>query len=693
MYGSADVEVPPNPSKRTNTGRTTALVGGLLFASAALALSAARGGFALFGSASLASEPNWNLNTSVHHDDEYHPNEPIHPADDPDDDGTGAVPVQTPDGDGADHGWADETVYIDLREYSWVAEFLAERNITGETPEEAVLDYVPTLKLRYNQKRAAGDLGSQALSGYVVMCLDASTVSNDYTMTRTASLMLVLSQTGEVMAVRPTPGYGSMGIQPVQMNALKMRDPHNVLLGANLETNYGRGPLMLWNWQGNFFEVLGNGTFGLGTYTSHDLQYVSSHTYDVHVRQYFNGSSDDDVVTPHVGGGQARVFRPSTTLNLIFAEDVVTGDLQRTIGPFDYARTSDMNHFQILENGIVIVNGRSSGSWRKYDMKTGSTHWTCGGAFGNFTTIDLDGTVVKSGVDYHQHNETPVFLWYGQHNLEYFGENEWFMFNNAYNQRAGEFLSTTSRPMKVVLDETKMIANITWAYETGVRSYIYGDVDRLPTGHLLACWWPSELSVNMPEQYDTKVAEIIPDYSNAGKDELAWELLVIGHNCTFGHKGREDGTGCTRASSGDTVPFGWSLYSVEKFYLAPLATHAQLNAYDSTGQVSTLCMDTETNPNVMLSQKSSLDEGAKMMLEFETYDSFKSNLPSTGKWWLKSDDMVLATEEIVFKPHWRAKKVEFNLTFTAGDLDDSASWSLVIQDAWGFDNRTVALSC
>ena len=387
------------------------------------------------------------------------------------------------------------------------------------------------------------------------------------------------------------------------------------------------------------------------------------------------------------------MFRPSTTLNLIFAEDVVTGDLQRTIGPFDYARTSDMNHFQILENGIVIVNGRSSGSWRKYDMKTGSTHWTCGGAFGNFTTIDLDGTVVKSGVDYHQHNETPVFLWYGQHNLEYFGENEWFMFNNAYNQRAGEFLSTTSRPMKVVLDETKMIANITWAYETGVRSYIYGDVDRLPTGHLLACWWPSELSVNMPEQYDTKVAEIIPDYSNAGKDELAWELLVIGHNCTFGHKGREDGTGCTRASSGDTVPFGWSLYSVEKFYLAPLATHAQLNAYDSTGQVSTLCMDTETNPNVMLSQKSSLDEGAKMVLEFETYDSFKSNLPSTGKWWLKSDDMVLATEEIVFKPHWRAKKVEFNLTFTAGDLDDSASWSLVIQDAWGFDNRTVALSC
>ena len=40
-----------------------------------------------------------------------------------------------------------------------------------------------------------------------------------------------------------------------------------MLLGSNLETDYGRGPLMMYNWPGNFFEVLGNGTFGLGTYT------------------------------------------------------------------------------------------------------------------------------------------------------------------------------------------------------------------------------------------------------------------------------------------------------------------------------------------------------------------------------------------------------------------------------------------
>ena len=76
-----------------------------------------------------------------------------------------------------------------------------------------------------------------------------------------------------------------------------------MLLGSNLESAYGRGPLMMYNWPGNFFEVLGNGTFGLGTYTSHDLQYVSSHMYDMHLKDYFNDSSVDT----HVGGGRELV--------------------------------------------------------------------------------------------------------------------------------------------------------------------------------------------------------------------------------------------------------------------------------------------------------------------------------------------------------------------------------------------------
>ena len=531
------------------------------------------------------------------------------------------------------------------------------------------------------------------------MSLGCSGVSSNVTGVRTSSLMLVLSLTGEVKAVRPLPGGNdddSAGIQPLQTNAMKMRDPHNVLMGTNLVTDLGRGPLMKWDWPNNAFTVLGEGSFGLGTYTSHDLQYVSAHTYGVHLAKYFNGSADDDM-DPHVGGGEDRVFRPSTTLNLIFAEDLTTGDLQRTIGPFDHQRTSDMNHFQILEDGYVIVNGRSTGSWRKYDMNTRTTVWTCGGAFGNFTVHDLDGTVLEPGIVSKAKGEVPAFAWYGQHNLEYFGENEYFMFNNAYNQVAGAFVEQTSRPMKVVLDEETLVANITWAYETGIHSYIYGDVDRLPTGHLLACYWPAELSINMPEQFDEKVVEIVPDYSGAGNDELAWELLVVGHNCSFGHAGREDGTGCTRASEYDTVPYGWSLYSVEKFYTAPLAVDARLVAQGDEGAAYELCADVVTNASaVELASSKNVSATAPMRLQFTAYDSFKSNLPSTGKWWLLKNGDTVATDDFTFKPHWRPKYVDFNLTYTWGDIQDGGpetTWSLAVRDAWGFENRTIAFTC
>ena len=62
--------------------------------------------------------------------------------------------------------------------------------------------------------------------------------------------------------------------------------------------------------------------------------------------------------------------------------------------------------------------------------------------------------------------------------------------------------------------------------------------------------------------------------------------------------------------------------------------------------------------------------------------------------WVKSkNDEVIATEVIDFKAHWRPKLVRYNLTVTAGAFDDTASYSLMLRDAWGFENRTIALSC
>ena len=107
--------------------------------------------------------------------------------------------------------------------------------------------------------------------------------------------------------------------------------------------------------------------------------------------------------------------------------------------------------------------------------------------------------------------------------------------------------------MKVVLDEENLIANVTWQYETGVQSFIYGDADRLPTGHVLACYWPQQLSSTMLKQFDARVVEVAPraaardasasDAAAAEADEVAWELLVHGHRCD-----EPPPTGCSRSS-------------------------------------------------------------------------------------------------------------------------------------------------
>ena len=280
---------------------------------------------------------------------------------------------------------------IDLWQFASVKKFMAGFNISEASPIAIIREYLPQLKVRYNPRYAAGALGEQATTGYVVMCLDGLIKH------RTASWMVVMTLAGEVVAVRPMPSYGALGKLPVQANALKMRDPHRVLIGGNLQDDYGSGPVMLYDWLKNEFEVICNGSLGItgGSYSSHDLQWVSASTYDTYVREHVAEGTAD----PDVGGGRDRVWRPATTLNVLYAVDALSGETERIVGPLDYSRTSDMNHFQVLEGGVAIINGRSTGSFRKVALKTGSTLWTCGGAYGNFTLVDIDGTTYAAGVD------------------------------------------------------------------------------------------------------------------------------------------------------------------------------------------------------------------------------------------------------------------------------------------------------
>ena len=196
------------------------------------------------------------------------------------------------------------------------------------------------------------------------------------------------------------------------------------------------------------------------------------------------------------------------------------------------------------------------------------------------------------------------------YSLEYFGHGEFYMFDNGYAVDEAKFVSPSSRPLRLQLDEESFVATITyvssprgcgffsprcggsmcsrrqrlvvhrsivatpprccppplprhslhrravvarrphvaattlrWAYETGVHSNIYGDADLLPTGHVLACYWPSQLSSTMQQQFDSRLVEVIPGHPDASGDDddsnhadsadkVAWELLVHGHYCT-----------------------------------------------------------------------------------------------------------------------------------------------------------------
>ena len=66
-----------------------------------------------------------------------------------------------------------------------------------------------------------------------------------------------------------------------------------------------------------------------------------------------------------------------------------------------------------------------------------------GGEYGDFELEDFDGTVHAAGAS----------LWVGQHNLEYFGEDEYMMFDNAYDEKTYKYIEGSSRPMRLQLDE------------------------------------------------------------------------------------------------------------------------------------------------------------------------------------------------------------------------------------------------
>ena len=402
-------------------------------------------------------------------------------------------------------------------------------------------------------------------------------------------------------------------------DGLKMRDPYHLLLAGNNDPLMEEGPAYVFNWRTGNLSVLAAGE--MQAQGAHDIQWQPA-----------------DLAK----GEKAGLWRPNT--HGFYLVDAVTGDVRETyVAPpniFD-----DINHAQVLHDGpYAIVNSRLRDSFTKYDMTTGVAEWTVGGHAGTLDIVDLDGARVPKG-----HS-----VFFGQHNTEYFGDGEYMMFDNNFNSSTNAFVGDgKSRLLIVSVDETEKLATLVWELELEDQTCIYGDNDRLPTGNLLASAWPSVISADASFQYDARAFEVVRETKRT-----AWEAFVIGERCTSPADGSD---GCVRAPKGG-YPTGWSMYSVERFYDAPLVAKVQCH---------------------------------HNLLNFTAFNAFKMNGDHAGvaKVYASGSngargDAPLKTRDFTFSPHWRPTVLTVDLQSEVGEL----TGLLAVTNEWG-DETLKHFSC
>ena len=97
-----------------------------------------------------------------------------------------------------------------------------------------------------------------------------------------------------------------------------------------------------------------------------------------------------------------------------------------------------------------------------------------------------------------------------QHNAEYIGHDQFIMFDNGVNvtadpvyfRRACSCSPSTSLPTP---------ATVSWQFDTYANSRIFGDADRLPSGSVVACYWPDTVFPNSKwerAQYEAVAIEV-----------------------------------------------------------------------------------------------------------------------------------------------------------------------------------------
>ena len=309
--------------------------------------------------------------------------------------------------------------------------------------------------------------------------------------------------------------------------------------------------------------------------------------------------------------------------------DYSTGD---PISSAQIHDTMDINHVQLVEDdAVAIISSRMTSSIVKVETSDDAVRWTLGGEYGTVPIVDLDGTEYSAGSS----------VWSCQHNAEYFGDGEFMMFDNHAE------LSGDSRLLIIKYeDSTDDAATVEWEYLFDGKCPFFGDNDRLPTGNLLGCYWPETQYADDGESYDELAVEVVRD-----SKATAWRLEVVGAGCDG-----PTGSTCNRATG-----TGWTFYSIERFYTAPL-----LYAVGCTdGTVSWTCQNNFKQMNN--------EDG-----------TYKISTASGGG--ADGGDDDLASGTFTFASYWQPADRSADAQLASGD------YTLTIENEWG-DTASVDFTC
>ncbi|KAH8076157.1 voltage-gated potassium channel [Aureococcus anophagefferens] len=319
--------------------------------------------------------------------------------------------------------------------------------------------------------------------------------------------------TGEIAHVYPT--YAAE--DDMHFCGLKLKDSSTFVLAGNTGTSE-RGPKYTLDWKSGDFTLLADGT----EENCHDIQWS------------YEGRN---------------LWQPGSDLNVVETK-VSNGDTVSSVAMAGYA--SDINHVGLLsQDSVTVASSRMTNAIIKAHVETSEIVWVAGGVNGTMAIETLSGETLAAGES----------LYYGQHNAEYFGEDEYMMFDNNYDQDAA------SRLLIISIDEDAETITEEWQYvfEEYPWGYspFFGDNDRMIGGNLLGTFWPLTLSGS--------------DY-----EDVRYEAKV---EC-------EDKE-CERSNN-----VGWKMYSAERFFVAPVVYNVtcgsgslsfttqnnfkQLNPYDGT---------------------------------------------------------------------------------------------------------------